>query len=205
MGPLTTIRSMAWCAMFLCTCQAYAQRSGLGVKGAVQYSTIRSAALTSEYLPGAALGFYMPTWVGNRVEFQPELLVSAQGSKFATNDGAPRELRTIYLQFPLSLKFYVSNVVNFQVGAQGGLLLHALQQQGDNTLDMRDQLQRVDGGVNIGLGADMMSGLDIALRYSSGLTPVFSNDTQFFPRNRLIHASVGYRFIQFRKMVRKRR
>jgi hypothetical protein len=182
-----------------------AQHSGLGFKLAGQMANARSEVRTYSPVPGAAIGIYAPVWVGNRTEFQPELLLSAQGARFSPVESEVQALRSYYLQFPLSAKFYVSNVINLQAGAQGGYLLMADQHVGDEKMDMTDRLNRIDGGFNLGLGVDMISGWDITLRYYSALTPMLRNDTQIFPRNQVLHMALGYRFAQFSRITRKRR
>ena len=181
------------------------QHSGVGFKIAGQLATTHSEALTYDPVPGAAIGFYAPVWVGNRIEFQPELMLSAQGARFTPGDGDVQALRSYYLTFPLSAKFYVSNSLNLQAGVQGGFLLLAEQKVGEEKIDMTDRLNRVDGGINLGVGMDMITGWDLTLRYYNALTPFLKNDQVIFPRNRVLHLAVGYRFAQFSKVTRRRR
>ena len=61
-----------------------------------------------------------------------------------------------------------------------------------------------EGGVLIGLGTDLMNGLDLTARYYSGLTSLTSDET-LNPTYRTFQFTVGYRFWRWsNKHVRKR-
>lgn len=176
-------------------------RSGLGFKLGGQLATTRSAVFTFEPVAGAVMGLYAPIWVADRLEVQPEVLLSMQGSAFAPVEGPRVVSHLFYVQMPVSAKLYVSNVVNIQAGIQAGYLAYATS-AGEPT---KDRYKPMDIGLNVGLGADLIGGTDLAVRYYSGLTPVLVNDDQVFPSNRTLQLTAGYRFLQLKHRGRRRR
>lgn len=188
-------RLLFWCT-FVLALPALGQRpsrSGIGLKGAAQWTTIQAGALSYQPMVGAAAGAYFPLWCGARFEVQPELLLSYQGAMLLHKEDDPKAIRLMYAQLPISAKLYLTNAVNLQAGAQIGRLLAATS-DGD---DVRDDYVPFDFGLIAGLGADLQSGLDFAVRYYSGMTPMLVDDDLFYPTNRYTQLSVGYRIARF--------
>lgn len=183
-----------------------AQRSGFGVKAGAMVSRMDSEVLRSNWLPGALIGAYAPIGLGARLEVQPELLVAAMGSNFEGSDGSNSQVRTLSMLVPVSVKWFMGNSFNLQGGVQTGLLLLAEEQAGDERLNTTSKYKGVDVGFNLGLGIDMRYGWDLGLRYYSGMTPVLKEDDRFFPKNRAMQLTAGYRMVQLKRtpFVRKR-
>lgn len=156
-------------------------------------SCTRSAVMSANWIPGAAVGGYFPLRAGPRMELQPELLIASLGAGYSAADGGPLKVRTLYAQIPVNLKLYLGNVVNGQVGFQMGRLLTAQQTADDGRTDVTDSYAHWDYGFNLGVGADLVSGTDIGLRYFNGLRPVLAGDDRLFPRNRSIMLTAGKR------------
>ena len=203
MYSANTLRPLFW-TLFVVSLPAFGQkisRSGLGLKGGLQMATTRTAMLRYDPVPGAVFGAYAPIYAGARLELQPELLLSAQGSSIKPEEGIRQTLRLYYLQLPINVKFYMTNVVNVQAGVQAGRLLAANSDHEDVT----ELYQRMDIGLNLGAGMDLMQGLDLTLRYYSGLTPMLLDDDVLFPTNRTLQFTVGYRIMRFKHAGRRRR
>lgn len=175
-------------------------RSAIGLKIAGQWTTQRVAGSNYQPVPGAAAGVYFPLWCGRRFELQPELLLSFQGTSQQKPENDASTLHMLYLQLPLSAKFYVTNVINAQIGVQGGKLLSA---NIDGT-PVTDHYLPFDFGFVIGLGVDLISGLDLTARYYSGATPVLANDSHDYPMNRVMQLSVGYRIARLSHSMHRR-
>ncbi len=182
-----------------------AQHSGIGLKGGPLLSETRSGAITTNLTPGATLGLYFPLRAGNRLELQPELLVTALGAGYTLPDGERSTVRTVYAQLPVSAKLYFSNVINVQAGVQLGYLLLAQQEDPDGSTTVTENYETMDLGLVIGAGADLISGCDISLRYYNGLKPILKDDTTYFPRNQAYMLTVGYRFARLRAPKFERR
>lgn len=167
--------------------------SGLGYLGGPQAATWRSEAVNYRAVPGLVAGLYVPVWAGNRVEIQPELLLSLQGASRDLPDGERTIMRTLHATMPVSLKIFLNSTVNIQAGVQGGYLLMA---KADGQ-DISDELSPLDMGVNVGVGIGTMRGLDITLRYYSGLSNALVEDLTIYPSNRTLQLTIGHRFKQF--------
>ena len=146
------------------------------------------------------LGAYAPIWAGARLELQPELLISAQGSSIKPDEGTRQTLRLYYVQLPINMKVFMTNVLNVQAGIQAGRLIVANADHEDVT----DRYQRMDIGLNLGAGLDFACGMDLTLRYYSGLTPLLVDDDVLFPTNRTLQLTAGYRMMRFKGHTRKR-
>lgn len=203
MSPLRPTRSLTF-ALLLLALPAVAQRpsrSGIGLKAGLQWSTIQSGGQNMQSIPGAAAGAYAPLWFGNRLEFQPELLLSYQGATHFHKEDPAREIRLLYAQLPVSAKLYLTNAVNVQLGVEAGYLV-AANVDGN---DAMESYKPFDFGLLGGIGVDMMNGLDITARFYSGLTPILADDIELFPTNRCTQLSVGYRIAQFNRSRHYRR
>lgn len=170
-----------------------AQQSGLGLKGGLVLSDTKSATVTTNKIPGGCLGGYFALRAGPRMEIQPELLFTSMGAGYTMADGDQSTVRTLYAQVPVSVKLYIGNVFNGQAGFQMGRLLTAQQTADDGRTDVTDSYNRWDYGITLGLGADLVSGLDLGLRYYSGLRPILLNDVLLYPHNRALMLTAGQR------------
>ncbi|MBK7943806.1 MAG: PorT family protein [Flavobacteriales bacterium] len=185
---------------------ACAQHSGIGIKGGPLASHMQSATLSTNKIPGASLGIYVPLRAGPRMELQPEFLLTSFGARYAMADGGTSAVRTLYAQVPLSFKLYLGNIFNGQVGLQMGRLLTAQQSTEAGRTTVTESYEHWDYGFILGAGADMVSGLDLGLRYYNGLRPVMMDDDGSYPRNRALMLSAGYRVGRLRapKLNRRR-
>ena len=183
---------------FLLPCISAAQHSGIGIKGGILLSDTRSVATTTNKIPGATAGVYFALRAGDRLEVQPELILTALGAGYTLPDGDRANVRTVYLQLPVCAKAYIGNTFNLQGGFQMGRLLLAQQNAPDGQSDVTESYNTWDYGIVLGLGADLITGLDIGLRYYNGMRPVLVNDNILFPRNRAYMITAGYRLGRLR-------
>lgn len=175
-------------------------RSGLGYMGGPQAATWRSEAVNYRPVPGFVAGLYVPIWAGNRVEIQPELLISLQGAARDLPDDGRSTMRNVSAIVPVSLKLFLSPTFQIQAGVQGGYLILA---KADGT-DISDQVSQLDLGLNIGLGIGTMSGIDLTLRYFTGLSNTLAEDRALYPSNRTLQMTIGHRFMQFSRKRHRR-
>lgn len=172
---------------------AFAQHSGIGIKAGALLSETRSAKLTTNTIPGATAGAYFALRAADRLELQPELLLTALGSGYTLADGERATLRTLYVQLPICAKFYVGNTFNAQGGFLMGRLVLAQQDSPAGTSNVIESYNTWDYGIVIGLGADLITGLDLGFRYYNGMRLVLASDETFYPRNRAYQITAGYR------------
>lgn len=184
---------------------AFAQRSGLGIKAGPLASDLRSANYRSNILPGAVAGIYAPLNMGPRLEVQPELLAAAMGAQQQRGDAGLTTTRLLYVQAPVSAKFYLGNNFNLLGGVQCGWRVLAKRIAPEGTTDVSSDIARFDLGINLGVGLDTRSGFDMGLRFYGGLTDVLEENETFFPRNRSVQLTVGYRLLAFKDFITVRR
>lgn len=185
---------------------ASAQRIALGLKGGLMMSGSKAIHISTAAVPGAVAGLYLPYHAGPRLELQPELLAGFLGARYQQPDADSYVARTLYIQVPLSIKYYLNNEVNLQGGVQGGKLLMAYHETADGPVTTTERYNNLDFGLNGGLGVDLRSGLDLTLRYYSGMSPVLRYDDVLFPKNRTLQFTAGYRLMRLRtvKAIRRR-
>jgi hypothetical protein len=117
---------------------------------------------------------------GEKIGFQPEIIFSQQGSKFKYNTDEPSlEQNFSYVNIPLIFKLYTIGGINLQVGPQIGLLTSAEredfavagQPNGPITKqDIKDDLNKTDISLALGVGVDLPFGLTLDGRYNWGLS-----------------------------------
>jgi hypothetical protein len=140
------------------------------------------------------------------MELQPEVLISYMGSGYIEPDDDRFTTRTVYLQFPVNFKIFLTNTFNLQAGAQAARLLMAERTADDLRTDVSERYRNMEFSFLGGLGLDFPSGVDMTFRYQNGMTPVLLNDRALFPRNQVVSVTMGYRIAQLRtKRVTRRR
>lgn len=184
---------------------SFAQKAGVGLKGGALMSRTPTELLRTTWMPGLTGGVYFPWRVGPKMELQPEVLVSAMGSGFIEPDNDRYAIRSLYLQVPVSFKVFLNNTFNIHGGVQASRLLHAQRKAGDESRDFTERLNLMEYGLIGGFGADLRKGLDITVRYLSGMTPILSNDQVLFPRNQALSVTMGYRLMQMQVTNKSRR
>ncbi|MBK9420308.1 MAG: outer membrane beta-barrel protein [Flavobacteriales bacterium] len=196
-------RSFHVIALFGCAGALWAQQpsSGLGSKAGPQLTSWRSAATKFRPVPGFLGGVYAPLGVGNRIEVQPELLLSYQGAAQKVREGGTTAFRALNLQFPVMAKFFLDHTINLQAGAFGA---YSLMVTTDGK-DAKDRMQTTEMGLVAGIGMDGMAGLDLTLRYSGGMTELLKQDDAIYPTSRAVQLTCGYRFVQFGSSRSRRR
>lgn len=201
-----SFRKAATLALMLTAAGTRAQRSALGIKGGVVLSTARSELVRYGPVPGATLGPYAALGVSDRIEVQPELLVSLQGASYLVGEDEARWVdRHLYAQLPVSVKFFVSNTFNLHMGGQLGWLLLARTETVEEARTTTDRFVPLDAGIIAGLGLDLIGGTDLTLRYYGGVTPTLAEDSTVYPRNNTLQLTVGYRFRPFKRRHARRR
>ncbi len=181
-------------SILLCT-NVTAQRSGVGIKAGPLMSTLRSEVAYYDPVLGGTFGLYAPMVIGRRLEIQPEIMVASMGSAYRSFDRDPVPVRTIYVQFPVSAKLYLSRSFNLQAGIQAAKRVNAIQHGAEGTEDITDRYANFDLGGNGGLGLDLRTGWDFTVRYYHGSSAVLVGDAAIFPRNRSVQLTIGHRLV----------
>jgi len=181
-----------------------------GVKGGVNF-----ANLTGDFDPSMKVGFhiggFMEYKVSEKFVLQPELLFSTQGAKYKDDQvgegfsvAGETNIKLSYLNLPIMAKYYVTNKFSFEAGPQIGVLLSAKNEYGytgtiqgvpvseSGEIDIKDDLNSIDFGINFGAGYDFNDKISVGLRYNLGLSEI--SEYYYFDKNSVFQLSLGYKF-----------
>jgi len=141
------------------------------------------------------LGVVAEIVISDVFSVQPELLYSAQGAT-ESFEGIDLDINLDYISLPIMAKYYVSEGFSLEAGPQVGFLMSAKAKAEGEEEDLKDFVNGIDFGLNLGLGYKMESGLNFAARYNLGLSNINDEEDSddFKWNNNVIQLSVGYMF-----------
>ena len=173
-----------------------------GAKLGLNIATLSGDVTNTKMKMGANIGAVAEFEITEQFTFQPELVFSMQGTKYDNGDSIeglgglddPR-LKLTYINVPLMAKYYVTESLSLQAGPQVGFLMSANSAgfAGGDDVDVKDNMNSFDYGVNFGAGYMMDFGLFIDARYNLGLANTADSD-DYTVKNNVISVSVGYFF-----------
>ncbi|POY35432.1 hypothetical protein C3K47_15335 [Solitalea longa] len=140
--------------------------------------------LTSYYVGGLVTASF-----GSKFAFQPEVLLSSQGTKV---DGG--SLNTLYVNVPLMFKYNAVAGLNLQAGPQIGFLVSAKEKFDGESIDNKSDYNNLDLGANIGAEYNFPMGLFADLRYTFGLANIAKDSGDATMRNTVFSLGLGFRF-----------
>lgn len=197
-------------ALFAVTISS-AQEVRLGIKGGVNFSTLSGDNLGDiKSLTGFHIGGLVEIPLAEQFSIQPEVLYTAQGSKYSEKG---QELgvsysydfkqKLDYIQVPVMAKYYVIDGLSIEAGPQIAFLasskldyegtLGGISVSGDEDLD---NVSNIDFSIGAGASYRLPMGLFFTARYNFGLSNVndSSNSDNQKIHNRVAQLSVGYSF-----------
>lgn len=149
---------------------ASAQTVNIGIKGGLNLYTVSGDNDGSnEYKPSFHIGLLGHIHMSSTFALQPELVLSAQGTKYG--DDLNYDLK--YINVPLLFQYMFDNGFRLQAGPQVGFLVSA---EADGT-DVKDNLKGTDVGIAIGASyINPASNVGFDFRYNHGLSNINEND-----------------------------
>jgi opacity protein-like surface antigen len=182
-----------------------AQEIKYGLKGGLNVAKLTGVEEGFDARGGFHIGGLVEFKVNEKFFIQPELLFSQQGTKGkipGVYGSQVFELETTakydYLNVSIMAKFYVANDFSLLAGPQMGFLVSAKQKGEAAGLalekDVKDQYNKVDFGVNFGVGYDFTKNIFAEARYNLGFTDIEKETDAGDVKNRVIQISVGYKF-----------
>lgn len=197
---------LAALAVFAIGNSAFAQQEvKFGPKAGVNFANL-SGQDDSNMLTGFHVGAVAEIKFNEKFSVQPEVLYSAQGSKYEVSNsiGSYKATQKLdYINVPIMAKYYVAEGFSVEAGPQVGFLTKAeLTQEGniagivngESTRDNKDTYNSVDFGVNFGLAYDLPAGLFFNARYNLGLSDVVKDNNGDAIKNNVIQVGLGYKF-----------
>lgn len=149
---------------------ANAQTAKFGIKGGMNISDWAgdTEGLDVKSKIGFNIGGFAEIKLSDKFAIQPELLYSAQGMRvddFETEvDGvgfvtADMKFNLSYINIPVMFKYYAAEKFNIEAGPQIGFLTSAklktkVEGYGSSDVDVKDNFESVDFGLNFGAGFD---------------------------------------------------
>lgn len=193
-----------------------AQEVEFGVKGGVNIANFTGDETDDlESKIGFHIGGFAEIKISEKFSVQPELLFSTQGTKMEekySEDGfdydVSAKINTSYINIPIMAKLYVTEGFSLEAGPQIGFLMSAktkaeatvsaggITQSGSEEVDVKDQFNTVDFGLNFGLGYKFTENLSAGARYNLGLSDINKEveGEAISVKNSVIQVSIGYSF-----------
>jgi hypothetical protein len=170
---------------------AYSQTMGL--KGGLNFASLGGDASGVETKIGFHAGIFVIIKTSEKFGVHPELVFSRQGAQLSQN--SKFKINYDYVNLPVMLTAYPAEKFFLQAGPQVGFLVGAHFTDGNDKVDVKDQLNTVDFGIGLGAGYTTDSVI-FGLRYNLGLSTTSKSSDGSFP-NRVLQLSLGFRFNNF--------
>jgi hypothetical protein len=193
-----------------------AQDISFGAKAGVNLANLGGDVEDADMKIGFHVGGVVEIPLSDQFSFAPELLFSTQGTKSEYSETDTffgetvtyeyeEKLNLSYLNIPLMARYYVAEGFSLEAGPQVGFLMSA-KAEGDESVtidgttesesysvDVKDELESLDFGLNFGAGFKMENGLFFQGRYNLGLANLTGN-SDFKMTNQVIQFSAGFMF-----------
>lgn len=134
------------------------------------------------------LGFYAVYMFQDKFGFQPEFVVSGEGTK--SNDV---KVALTYINIPLLLRMNVIEKLSIHTGPQIGFLVSAKQKEDGNSIDVKDGLKGVGLGWGLGAMYDLPKNFNVGLRYNFGLSRIDDDSSDEKSKVSTLQISLGYK------------
>lgn len=152
----------------------------IGLKGGVNVANLQGSEGST--LTGFTGGLYAEYLISPVFTLRSEALYSLQGNR---NDLLSDRIKLHYLNWPILGKVYVSDMLGLEFGPQIGFLL-----SGTGGTLPSGAYNAVDFGLAFGTSVNVVSNLDIGVRYNLGLTEVTKTHQNI--KNSVFQFTLGY-------------
>ncbi len=157
----------------------------LGAKAGLNVANLSGADDTKAKM-GFHVGALAEIFINEKFAVQPEILYSSQGAKGKGEGNVKFDLD--YINIPIMAKYYVMEGLSVQAGPQIGFVVKAEA----GGIDVKDGVNTVDFGLNLGAGYELPMGVFADLRYDLGFNKVYKEGKSI--KNGVFQLSVGYKF-----------
>ncbi len=193
-----------------------------GLKAGINVSTLSGDVQNAHPRIGFQGGGLVEFRISPKFAIQPEVLVSLQGARDDYDENFngfdkhySSKINLGYINVPIMFKFYPIENLSIEAGPQIGVLIAAKQDDDVRTTgnglttnesrvtDIKDVINTVDFGANIGASYYFTDNFFASLRYTIGLTSIAEGsyrgngtvgNPNYVIRNNVFAASIGYRF-----------
>lgn len=185
-------------ALFLMI-SAKSQGVHFGVKGGLNASSLNSSPSDKDMQTkiGFNAGLLAHIHTGNKFwAFQPELYYSDEGAKSKENND--NKLNLGYLNVPVLIQYMFDNGFRLEAGPQVGFLMNGKNKDGDNSTDIKDNLNGAVFSIPVGVGYLTSTGLGFDARYNFGVSNIYKESTTKVHSN-VFQFDVFYQFSHTKK------
>jgi len=160
-----------------------------GAKAGLNVANFSGDVTDNKTLVGFNVGVFVEIELSESFKLQPELLYSTQGTKFK-EEGVSIDFEMNYINLPIMFKYAVAEGFYLEAGPQIGFLVTA-EAFG---IDVKDEMESVDFGANLGFSYDFTDELFAGARYNIGLSNVVKDSGDESIKNSVLSFSLGYKF-----------
>jgi long-subunit fatty acid transport protein len=176
---------------------SFAQNLTGGVKIGLNSSNIRYVSDEGTYKANARLsghlGVYAVYMFKGNMGFQPEFVISGEGTKNENGNNPDIKVALTYINIPLLLRFNVIDKLNLHTGPQIGFLVSAKNKYDGNTTDVKDNMKGVNLSWGFGAGYELPKNLNVSLRYNLGLSRIDDSENDNKAKVSTFQISLGYK------------
>jgi long-subunit fatty acid transport protein len=182
---------------------ANAQETKFGAKVALNIASVTGDIENTSSIIGFQVGGFAEIKISEKFAIQPELLYSTQGVEESYSEDELEIKNTIklgYINVPVMAKYYATTKFSLEFGPQIGFLTSAkaeFEAEGESLeVDIKDDLESVDFGLNFGAGYDFTNNFSAGVRYNLGLSNVAKSESgdDNTIKNSVFSVAVGYKF-----------
>ncbi|CAC9974128.1 porin family protein [Flavobacterium panici] len=191
---------------------ANAQDVKFGLKGGLNVSNFSGDTEGIDFKSrfGFNVGGFVEIKFSEKFALQPEVLYSTQGAKVDNFnldvDGigtvnADVAFNLTYINVPVMFKYFAAEKFSLEAGPQIGFLVSAetktkVDGYGSSKVDIKDNFESIDFGLNLGAGYDFTENFSAGVRYNLGLANIAKTEEGDDSKvhNGVFSLSVGYKF-----------
>ncbi len=180
--------------LFLIGLCANAQPWGFGPKAGASFSTVNGVE-GAKMRAGVVAGVFADRMINDWLSVEADLLYAMNGYRFHDLNGVESKINLDYIYMPVVAKFYLTDGLNFQLGARFGYLVTSKEDiDGGDKFTIRDAINRYDVDFLTGLAYDFDFGMIVEGRYNIGLTNMLRMSSEVPVTNGALEFVVGWRF-----------
>ena len=160
----------------LMAANASAQTVNIGIKGGLNVDNIRnSSSFTYDNKLGFHVGLLGHIHITDQLGLQPEIVYSTQGAQY-TFANVTTKIKNDYINVPVLFQYMFGDGFRLMAGPQIGFLVSSKYKTGDNMIDNKNNLEKVDLGLALGVSYVHTSGFGMDVRYNLGLRNINNHD-----------------------------
>ena len=161
---------LAFIAVVVCTVSSVNAQVKYGPVGGLNLANLSGDISDNAMKIGFHVGGMVSFGLSDNLSVDPSVLYSTKGTQDSKESKYKTNLN--FIEVPIHVRYTLDNGFNFYAGPFVGLLMSAKYTDGNDDIDIKDNLKGLDYGLSAGLGYQMESGLGFGARYALGLANI---------------------------------